>query len=106
MTRSVAEPRRTAPSLSRWARSRRVHSAQPEECAPMSSSSSCPSFWHRPMVARSADERHRASTMLELFFDLCFVAAVAQAASAFEHELAAGRIVHGVLGYAMVFFAI
>lgn len=58
------------------------------------------------MVARSADEQHRASTMLELFFDLCFVAAVAQAASAFEHELAAGRIGHAVLGYAMVFFAI
>ncbi|NEC69276.1 low temperature requirement protein A [Streptomyces sp. SID9727] len=72
----------------------------------MSSSSPSPSFWHRPMVARRADERHRASTMLELFFDLCFVAAVAQAASAFEHELAAGRIGHAVLGYAMVFFAI
>ncbi|MFF7341721.1 low temperature requirement protein A [Streptomyces sp. NPDC008163] len=72
----------------------------------MSSSSPSPSFWHRPMVARRADEQHRASTMLELFFDLCFVAAVAQAASAFEHELAAGRIGHAVLGYAMVFFAI
>ncbi|WP_406285702.1 low temperature requirement protein A [Streptomyces sp. NBC_00209] len=72
----------------------------------MSSSPPSPSFWHRPMVARSADEQHRASTMLELFFDLCFVAAVAQAASAFEHELAAGRIGHAVLGYAMVFFAI
>ncbi|MFC8538300.1 low temperature requirement protein A [Streptomyces sp. NPDC057249] len=72
----------------------------------MSSSSPSPSFWHRPMVARRADERHRASTMLELFFDLCFVAAVAQAASAFEHELAADRVGHAVLGYAMVFFAI
>ncbi|WP_328901337.1 low temperature requirement protein A [Streptomyces sp. NBC_00441] len=72
----------------------------------MSSSPPSPSFWHRPMVARSADEQHRASTMLELFFDLCFVAAVAQAASAFEHELSAGRIGHAVLGYAMVFFAI
>ncbi|WP_330239887.1 low temperature requirement protein A [Streptomyces sp. NBC_00525] len=72
----------------------------------MSASSSSPGFWRRPMVARRADEQHRASTMLELFFDLCFVAAVAQAASAFEHELSAGRIGHGVLGYAMVFFAI
>lgn len=58
------------------------------------------------MVARLADEKHRAATMLELFFDLCFVTAVAQAATAFEHELAEGRIGHGVLGYAMVFFAI
>ncbi|MFF5333858.1 low temperature requirement protein A [Streptomyces sp. NPDC013181] len=72
----------------------------------MSASSPSPGFWRRPMVARRADEQHRASTMLELFFDLCFVAAVAQAASAFEHELAAGRVGHGVLGYAMVFFAI
>lgn len=64
------------------------------------------SAWHRPMVARLADEQHRTATMLELFFDLCFVTAVAQAATAFEHELAEGRIGHGVLGYAMVFFAI
>ncbi|MEU8700203.1 low temperature requirement protein A [Streptomyces sp. NPDC048680] len=64
------------------------------------------SAWHRPMVARLADEQHRTATMLELFFDLCFVSAVAQAATAFEHELAEGRIGHGVLGYAMVFFAI
>ncbi|MFF1921360.1 low temperature requirement protein A [Streptomyces sp. NPDC058221] len=64
------------------------------------------SAWHRPMVARLADEKHRTATMLELFFDLCFVTAVAQAATAFEHELAEGRIGHGVLGYAMVFFAI
>ncbi|MFF7321947.1 low temperature requirement protein A [[Kitasatospora] papulosa] len=62
--------------------------------------------WHRPMVARLASEKHRAATALELFFDLCFVAAVAQAAGAFEHELAEGRVGHGVLGYAMVFFAI
>ncbi|MGW2593241.1 low temperature requirement protein A [Streptomyces sp. NPDC001515] len=62
--------------------------------------------WHRPMVARLADEKHRTATMLELFFDLCFVTAVAQAASAFEEELASGRVGHGVLGYAMVFFAI
>ncbi|MFG2600339.1 low temperature requirement protein A [Streptomyces sp. NPDC048462] len=64
------------------------------------------SAWHRPMVARLADEQHRTTTMLELFFDLCFVTAVAQAAEAFEHELAEGRIGHGVLGYSMVFFAI
>jgi hypothetical protein len=32
------------------------------------------------MVARRTDEEHRAATVLELFFDLCFVVAVAQAA--------------------------
>ncbi|MEV7403610.1 low temperature requirement protein A [Streptomyces sp. NPDC091267] len=72
----------------------------------MSDSQPARSAWHRPMVARLADEQHRTATMLELFFDLCFVTAVAQASTAFEHELAEGRIGHGVLGYAMVFFAI
>ncbi|GAB3949384.1 low temperature requirement protein A [Streptomyces sparsus] len=62
--------------------------------------------WHRPMTARPRDEKHRSATALELFFDLCFVAAVAQAAVAFEHELAEGHIGHGILGYALVFFAI
>ncbi|MGW5665487.1 low temperature requirement protein A [Streptomyces sp. NPDC003758] len=62
--------------------------------------------WCRPMLARLSDEEHRTATTLELFFDLCFVTAVAQVASAFEHELSAGRIGHGVLGYALVFFAI
>ncbi|MGW4300459.1 low temperature requirement protein A [Streptomyces sp. NPDC004646] len=62
--------------------------------------------WYRPMVARPTDERHRVATVLELFFDLCFVTAVAEAAAAFEHELAGGHTGHGVLGYALVFFAI
>ncbi|MEU1472954.1 low temperature requirement protein A [Streptomyces sp. NPDC005761] len=72
----------------------------------MSHSQPSPTPWHRPMVARLSHEEHRTATMLELFFDLCFVTAVAQAATAFEHELAEGHIGHGVLGYAMVFFAI
>jgi low temperature requirement protein LtrA len=62
--------------------------------------------WSRPMVARPPDEEHRGATALELFFDLCFVVAVAQAASALHHELAAGHVGDGVVGYAMVFFAI
>ncbi|MET9592654.1 low temperature requirement protein A [Streptomyces sp. NPDC006516] len=72
----------------------------------MSKSHSAVGAWHRPMVARLAGEEHRTATALELFFDLCFVAAVAQTSVAFEHELAEGHIGHGVLGYAMVFFAI
>ncbi|MGX1501949.1 UNVERIFIED_CONTAM: low temperature requirement protein LtrA [Streptomyces graminofaciens] len=72
----------------------------------MSQSHSAAGAWHRPMVARLSSESHRTATALELFFDLCFVVAVAQAAAAFEHELAAGHVGHGVLGYALVFFAI
>lgn len=72
----------------------------------MSQSESAVGALHRPMVARLATEQHRTATALELFFDLCFVTAVAQAAVAFEHELAEGHIGHGVLGYALVFFAI
>ena len=40
-----------------------------------------PRSWHRPMTARDPHEPHRASTPLELLFDLCFVVAVAQAAA-------------------------
>ena len=62
--------------------------------------------WHRPMVARPTDEEHRSATVLELFFDLCFVVAVAQAASALHHEIAEDHVGDGVVGYATVFFAI
>ncbi|MEU1184124.1 low temperature requirement protein A [Streptomyces sp. NPDC005820] len=72
----------------------------------MSQSPYAASAWYRPMRVRPSGEEHRTATALELFFDLCFVAAVAQAASAFEHELAEGRFGHGLLGYALVFFAI
>jgi hypothetical protein len=60
----------------------------------------------RPMVARDREETHRAATPLELLFDLVFVVAVAQAASALHHALAEDRIGAGLTGYAMVFFAI
>ena len=60
--------------------------------------------WYRPMVARPTDEEHRSATVLELFFDLCFVVAVAQAASALHHadrrgprRRRRGRLRHGVL---------
>jgi low temperature requirement protein LtrA len=62
--------------------------------------------WYRPMVARPTDEVHRSATVLELFFDLCFVVAVAQAASALHHQIAEDHVGDGVVGYAMVFFAI
>jgi low temperature requirement protein LtrA len=59
-----------------------------------------------PMVGRSIDEEHRAATPLELFFDLVFVVAVAQASTELHHGLAEGKIGFSVLSYAMVFFAI
>jgi low temperature requirement protein LtrA len=58
------------------------------------------------MRARAADEHHRVSTPLELFFDLCFVVAIAQAGTPLHHAIAADHIGHGVEGYLMVFFAV
>ncbi|MEU9122881.1 low temperature requirement protein A [Streptomyces sp. NPDC048506] len=58
------------------------------------------------MRARSRDEEHRAATPLELFFDLCFVVAVAQAGRQLAHALAEGHWGHGVSGYLMLFFAV
>jgi low temperature requirement protein LtrA len=64
------------------------------------------STWRRPMLARRSDEEHRTSTPLELFFDLCFVVAVAQAALGLHHALGDRHVADGVLGYLLVFFAI
>jgi low temperature requirement protein LtrA len=58
------------------------------------------------MVARVTEEEHRSATVLELFFDLCFVVAVASAASALHHQVAEDHAGDGVAGYATVFFAI
>ena len=58
------------------------------------------------MEARDPHEAHRAATPLELLFDLCFVVAVAQAASSLHHGLAEGHIAQAILGYGLVFFAI
>jgi low temperature requirement protein LtrA len=58
------------------------------------------------MVARDTGESHRVATPLELFFDLCFVVAVAQAAAVLHEDLSAGRVGHAVVKYVMVFFAI
>ncbi|WP_189550400.1 low temperature requirement protein A [Streptomyces lavendofoliae] len=60
----------------------------------------------RPLVSRRRDETHRAATPLELFFDLCFVVAVAQAGVQLVHAVAEGHAGDGIARYAMVFFAI
>jgi low temperature requirement protein LtrA len=57
-------------------------------------------------VVRDRDEDHRTSTPLELFFDLTFVVGVGRAAEALHHELVAGHILHGIIGFAGVFFAV
>ncbi|MFD5146625.1 low temperature requirement protein A [Streptomyces sp. NPDC058401] len=59
-----------------------------------------------PMTARSRDEGHRASTPLELFFDLCFVVAIAQAGAQLVHALAEGHPGTGVINYFFVFFGV
>ena len=58
------------------------------------------------MLPRSPDEAHRASTPLELLFDLVFVVTIAQAASGLHHEVAEGHALHALGSYGMVFFAI
>ncbi|MFD8594013.1 low temperature requirement protein A [Kitasatospora sp. NPDC059646] len=60
----------------------------------------------RRMLARDQGESHRVSTPLELFFDLCFVVAIAQAGRELAHALAAGHLSVALTGYPMSFFAI
>ncbi|MEV8532804.1 low temperature requirement protein A [Streptomyces sp. NPDC051211] len=59
-----------------------------------------------PMTARSREEAHRAATPLELFFDLCFVVAVAQAGKQLVHALAEHHVGAGITGYLFVFFGV
>ena len=65
-----------------------------------------PKPWRKPIAARSHSEAHRQASWLELFFDLSFVVAVAQAAVQLEHALAEGHISAGITGFLIVFAAI
>ncbi len=58
------------------------------------------------MTGRDPAEAHRASTPLELLFDLCFVVAVASAAHALHDDLVAGQVWHGLVNFLVIFFAI
>jgi low temperature requirement protein LtrA len=60
----------------------------------------------RRLTSRGRGEQHRVATPLELFFDLCFVVAVAQAGVELVHAVAEGHPGNGILNYAMLFFAI
>jgi low temperature requirement protein LtrA len=55
---------------------------------------------------RDPGQEHRASTPLELLFDLCFVVAVGQASADLHHALSGGHVWAGLEGYLAVFFAI
>ncbi|PJJ57353.1 low temperature requirement protein LtrA [Mumia flava] len=55
---------------------------------------------------RDPAEGHRSATPLELFTDLCFVVAVAQAATALHHAGSEGHLIEGVGHFGLVFFAI
>jgi low temperature requirement protein LtrA len=61
---------------------------------------------HARMAGRDPGEAHRASTPLELFFDLTFVVAVSQAASGLHHGFVEGHVGDALAGFPLVFFAI
>ena len=72
----------------------------------MSEPASRPLPWVRRMSGRDPAEAHRASTPLELLFDLTFVVAVARAGIELHHALAQGDVGHALAGYAAVFFGL
>ena len=58
------------------------------------------------MAPRDPHEEHRTSTPLELFFDLTFVVAVAQAGTTLHHEFVEGHASDALVAYPIVFFAV
>ena len=58
------------------------------------------------MTPRDTEEEHRTATPLELFFDLTFVVAVAQAGASVHHGFVTGDAGHALVVFPLVFFAI
>ncbi|MBP2412615.1 low temperature requirement protein LtrA [Arthrobacter stackebrandtii] len=58
------------------------------------------------MGGRDPHEKHRASTPLELFFDLTFVIAFGVAGSQFAHAIAEAHVWPGLLAFAFAMFCI
>ncbi len=58
------------------------------------------------MQERSTDEPHRASSPLELLFDLTFVVAIASITAQLAHGIAAGHALDELAAFLQVFFAI
>ncbi len=66
-------------------------------------------YWRqgiRTMPARDVHEHHRASTPLELLFDLVAVIAIAAAAGELHHAVAHGHALEGAGKFVLAFFAI
>ncbi|MCJ7592969.1 MAG: low temperature requirement protein A [Woeseiaceae bacterium] len=60
----------------------------------------------RPMRRRDSNEVHRASTPLELLFDLVSVIAIATAAAGLHHAIAEAHFAEGIAKFILSFFAI
>ena len=60
----------------------------------------------RPLGPRDPHEEHRTASPLELFTDLCYVVAVAQAGLSLHHEVTDGHPWHGLVWFCVSFFAI
>ncbi len=58
------------------------------------------------ITARDPSEDHRSATMLELFFDLVTVVAIAAAATGFHHMYAEGHILEAILKFTAIFVSI
>ena len=58
------------------------------------------------MSGRDPHESGRASTPLELLFDLTFVIAIGEAASQLAHFLAAGHVAAGLVGFSFAMFGV
>jgi low temperature requirement protein LtrA len=61
---------------------------------------------HVRMVGRDPAQTHRAATPLELFFDLTFVVAIAQAAEGLHHGLVEGHAGDVLVAFPLIFFGI
>lgn len=61
---------------------------------------------HVPMIGRDPAQAHRTATPLELFFDLTFVVAIAQAAEGFHHGLIDGHAGEVLVAFPLIFFGI
>jgi len=72
----------------------------------MSEPAARPLPWVRRMSGRDPGEAHRASTPLELLFDLTFVVAVARAGLELRDALAQGHAGHALARYAEIFFGV
>ncbi len=58
------------------------------------------------MAPRDPNEPHRASTALELLFDLVTAMAIASTAAGLQHALGANHVAEGIFKFVGGFFAI